>query len=126
MTSAASVDRIGKQWDTEIVPQLIDYVRIPAKSPHFDPAWEANGHIEKVIALTERWARKQPVRGLAVEIVRLQGRTPVLVFEVPASQAIANAGTVLLYGHLDKQPEMTGWRSEERRVGKEEETAGAW
>ncbi|TMG94249.1 MAG: M20/M25/M40 family metallo-hydrolase [Betaproteobacteria bacterium] len=110
MTSAASVDRIGKQWDTEIVPQLIDYVRIPAKSPHFDPAWEANGHIEKVIALTERWARKQPVRGLAVEIVRLQGRTPVLVFEVPASQAIANAGTVLLYGHLDKQPEMTGWR----------------
>jgi acetylornithine deacetylase/succinyl-diaminopimelate desuccinylase-like protein len=110
MTSAASVDRIGKQWDTEIVPLLIDYVRIPAKSPHFDPAWEANGHIENVIALAERWARKQPVRGLAVEIVRLQGRTPVLVFEVPASQANANAGTVLLYGHLDKQPEMTGWR----------------
>src|SRR5205823_10676758 len=110
MISAASVDRIGKQWDTDIVPQLIDYVRIPAKSPHFDPAWEANGHIENVIALAERWARTQPVRGLALEIVRLQGRTPVLVFEVPASQANANAGTVLLYGHLDKQPEMTGWR----------------
>ena len=110
MTSAASVDCIEKQWDTDIVPQLIDYVRIPAKSPHFDPAWEANGHIDNVIALAERWARKQPVRGLAVEIVRLQGRTPVLVFEVPASHANANADTVLLYGHLDKQPEMTGWR----------------
>jgi acetylornithine deacetylase/succinyl-diaminopimelate desuccinylase-like protein len=110
MTSAASVDRIGRQWDTEIVPLLVDYVRIPAKSPHFDPAWEANGHIENVIALAERWVRKQPVRGLAVEIVRLQGRTPVLVFEVPATHADANAGTVLLYGHLDKQPEMTGWR----------------
>jgi acetylornithine deacetylase/succinyl-diaminopimelate desuccinylase-like protein len=110
MTSAASVDRIGKQWDTEIVPLLIDYVRIPAKSPHFDPAWEANGHIESVVTLAERWVRKQPVRGLAVEIVRLQGRTPVLVFEIPATHATANAGTVLLYGHLDKQPEMTGWR----------------
>ncbi|HYT95860.1 MAG TPA: M20 family metallopeptidase [Casimicrobiaceae bacterium] len=110
MTSAASVDSIGKQWDTEIVPLLIDYVRIPAKSPHFDPAWEANGHIENVITLAERWVRKQPVRGLAVEIVRLQGRTPVLVFEVPATHSVAHAGTVLLYGHLDKQPEMTGWR----------------
>jgi acetylornithine deacetylase/succinyl-diaminopimelate desuccinylase-like protein len=110
MTSASSVDRIGKQWDTEIVPLLIDYVRIPAKSPHFDPAWEANGHIENVITLAERWVRKQPVRGLAVEIVRLQGRTPVLVFEVPATDSVEDAGTVLLYGHLDKQPEMTGWR----------------
>ena len=110
MTSAASVDHIGKQWDTEIVPLLVDYVRIPAKSPHFDPAWEANGHIENVITLAERWVHKQPVRGLAVEIVRLQGRTPVLVFEVPATRADPEAGTVLLYGHLDKQPEMTGWR----------------
>src|SRR5205823_3261652 len=109
MISAVSVDRIGKQWDTEIVPQLIDYVRIPAKSPHFDPAWEANGHIESVISLAERWVRAQPVRGLIVEIVRLPGRTPVLVFEAPATTQDAK-GTVLLYGHLDKQPEMTGWR----------------
>src|SRR5439155_9298716 len=103
MTSAASVDRIGKQWDTEIVPQLIDYVRIPAKSPHFDAAWEINGHIERVIALAEAWVRAQPVRGLAVEVVPLPGRTPVLVFEVPATAGAAGAGIVLLYGHLDKQ-----------------------
>ena len=109
MPSAASIDRIARHWDAEIVPQLVDYVRIPAKSPHFDPAWEANGHIEKVITLAERWARAQPVRGLVVEIVRLQGRTPVLLFEVPATNGDAK-GTVLLYGHLDKQPEMTGWR----------------
>ena len=107
--SSAMSERIAKQWDAEIIPQLVDYVRIPAKSPHFDPAWEAHGHIEKVIALAERWARAQPVRGLVVEIVRLQGRTPVLLFEVPATNADAK-GTVLLYGHLDKQPEMVGWR----------------
>src|SRR5437763_11411857 len=99
MSSAASIDRIARHWDAEIVPQLVDYVRIPAKSPLFDPAWEANGHIEKVITLAERWARAQPVRGLVVEIVRLQGRTPVLLFEVPATDAEAR-GTVLLYGHL--------------------------
>ena len=82
MLTATSAERIARQWDVEIVPQLIDYVRIPAKSPHFDAAWQINGHIERVITLAEAWVRAQPVRGLAVEVVRLPGRTPVLVFEV--------------------------------------------
>jgi acetylornithine deacetylase/succinyl-diaminopimelate desuccinylase-like protein len=99
---------VSTQWDAEIVPQLTDYVRIPAKSPHFDPQWEANGHIERVIRLAEGWVKKQPVRGLAVEIVRLPGRTPLLYFDIPGSNK--SDRTVLLYGHLDKQPEMTGWR----------------
>ena len=99
---------VSTQWDSEIVPQLTDYVRIPAKSPHFDPQWEANGHIERVIRLADAWVKKQPVRGLAVEIVRLPGRTPLLYFDVPGSNK--SDRTVLLYGHLDKQPEMSGWR----------------
>ena len=110
MLTPAAAARIARQWDAEIIPQLVDYVRIPAKSPHFDPAWQANGHIEKVIRLAEAWVRAQPVRGLTVEIMRLPGRTPLLVFEVPASSAATGDRTVLLYGHLDKQPEMTGWR----------------
>ena len=100
---------ISTQWDGEIVLQLTDYVRIPAKSPHFDPQWEANGHIERVIRLAEAWVTKQSVRGLELEIVRLPGRTPLLYFDVPA-QGKDNHRTVLLYGHLDKQPEMSGWR----------------
>ena len=110
MLTHASAERIARQWDDDIVPKLVDYVRIPAKSPHFDPAWQANGHIEKVIELAEAWVRAQPVRGLVVEIVRLPGRTPLLVFEVPATSAASGDRTVLLYGHLDKQPEMVGWR----------------
>jgi len=102
---------IADHWDSGIVDQLIDYVRIPAKSPHFDPDWDANGHIEQVIRLAEAWVREQPVRGLEVEIVRLPGRTPVLFFVVPASGGDAGGRTVLVYGHLDKQPEMTGWRA---------------
>ncbi|MDH5287460.1 MAG: M20 family metallopeptidase [Betaproteobacteria bacterium] len=103
--------RIAAQWDADIVPRLTDYIRIPAKSPHFDADWQANGHIDRVVRDAEAWAKAQPVRGLVVETVRLPGRTPLLFFEVPASGA-ASRGTVMLYGHLDKQPEMTGWRED--------------
>src|SRR6266849_4304288 len=99
MNSTTLLSAISTQWDAEIVPQLTDYIRIPAKSPHFDPDWKKNGHIERVIALAEAWVRKQPVRGLEVEIVRLKGRTPLLYFNVPAtSKKGARDATVLLYG----------------------------
>ncbi len=107
MNTAPLADPIARAWDTDIVPQLVEYIRIPAKSPHFDPDWEAHGHIERAITLAEAWVRRQDVRGLHVEIVRLPGRTPLLYFDVPG----VGARTVLLYGHLDKQPEMTGWHS---------------
>jgi len=97
---------ISIQWDAEIVPQLTEYIRIPAKSPHFDPQWEINDHIERAIRLAEAWVAKQPVRGLTFEIVRLPGRTPLLYFDVAGT----GDRSVLLYGHLDKQPEMVGWR----------------
>ncbi len=103
--------RTAAHWDDDIVARLTDYIRIPAKSPHFDRAWAAHGHIDRVVRDAQAWVRAQPVRGLAVETVRLPGRTPVLFFEVPASGS-AHPGTVLLYGHLDKQPEMTGWRED--------------
>jgi len=103
--------RIARQWDDDIVARLVEYVRIPAKSPHFDPRWRENGHIEAAVRLARDWLLRQPVAGLELEIVRLEGRTPVIFFDVPAT-AGASGETVLLYGHLDKQPEMTGWRPE--------------
>jgi acetylornithine deacetylase/succinyl-diaminopimelate desuccinylase-like protein len=109
MNPTTLLSTISAQWDSEIVAQLTDYVRIPAKSPQFDAQWEKNGHIERVIRLAETWAKKQPVRGLQVEIVRLPGRTPLLYFDV-APTGNGTQHTVLLYGHLDKQPEMSGWR----------------
>jgi len=101
--------RIARQWDDDIVPQLVDYIRLPAKSPHFDPDWKRHGHIEASIAQAHRWAAHQGIKGLHLEVVRLEGRTPVLYFDVPATST--DARTVVFYGHLDKQPEMTGWRS---------------
>jgi acetylornithine deacetylase/succinyl-diaminopimelate desuccinylase-like protein len=100
--------RIERQWDADIVPQLVDYIRIPARSPHFDPDWARNGHIEAAIRQAEAWVKAQGVEGLSLEIVRIGERTPVLFFDIPATGGLANGRTVLFYGHLDKQPEMTG------------------
>jgi len=109
MDSAHLLSAIASQWDDDIVPQLTEYIRIPAKSPHFDPQWEKSGHIERAIRLAGTWVRAQPVRGMTMEIVRMAGRTPLLYFDVAGSTAGGNR-SVLLYGHLDKQPEMIGWR----------------
>ena len=103
--------RIESVWDETIVPTLVDYIRIPNKSPHFDSDWEAHGYMDQAVTLAADWCRRRPIEGLAVEVVKLEGRTPVLFMEIPGATAgEAGEATVLLYGHLDKQPEMTGWR----------------
>ena len=100
---------VGELWDDTIVPQLIDYIRIPNKSPMFDANWASHGYMDDAVSLMEKWARSQPIPGMQVEVVRLPGRTPVIFIEIPASAGAASDDCVLLYGHLDKQPEMTGW-----------------
>ncbi len=103
---------IDRCWDGEIVPALVEYIRIPNKSPAFDPDWAAHGHMDEAVNLFERWARARlsSLPGATLETVRLRGRTPVMVIDVPgAGGPGASADTVLLYGHLDKQPEMMGW-----------------
>ena len=96
---------IGATWDDSILPALVDYVRIPCKSPAFDSDWEARGHLQAAADHLAAWAAASGVRGLAQRIVALPRRTPVLLCEV----AGAGAGNVLLYGHYDKQPEFDGW-----------------
>jgi acetylornithine deacetylase/succinyl-diaminopimelate desuccinylase-like protein len=107
--SAEALSQISQVWDDQIVPQLTDYIRIPAKSPMFDPDWAAQGLLETVVRNAATWVEAQKVPGLRLEIIRLPGRTPVLFFEVEATQAHSTQ-TVLMYGHLDKQPEFDGWR----------------
>ena len=102
-------DFVGAKWDAEIVPQLVEYIRIPNKSPMFDADWVANGHMQRAVSLMETWARAQQVPGMQLEVVRLEGRTPLIFIEVPAANGGRDDDCILLYGHLDKQPEMTGW-----------------
>lgn len=101
-----SIRRFVEQtWDDSIVPTLEDYVRIPNQSPAFDADWQAAGHMDRAVALLEEWLRGRAVRGMHYEVVRLDGRTPVVFIEIPGS----TDETVLLYGHLDKQPPLDGW-----------------
>ena len=110
---AAALDRISRSWDERIVPALTEYIAIPAKSPMFAPDWEQQGHLETVLRNAADWVQAQKVAGLTLEIVRQPGRTPVLFFEVEGTQDKAvSSPTVLMYGHLDKQPEFDGWRSD--------------
>jgi len=111
LNAAQALDQITTQWDGDIVQQLSDYIAIPAKSPAFDPDWAKNGHIDTVTRNAAAWVEAQKVEGLTLEIVRLEGRTPVLFFEIPATR-VDSTQTVLIYGHLDKQPEFTGWRND--------------
>src|SRR5207244_7111743 len=98
-------DFVQKTWDQSIVPTLHEYVKIPAKSPMFDAQWREHGHIDRAVELLRGWASERPIEGLRIEVVRLEGRTPVIFMEAPGT----GRDTVLLYGHLDKQPEMVGW-----------------
>jgi acetylornithine deacetylase/succinyl-diaminopimelate desuccinylase-like protein len=111
LDSAAVLERVTQQWDGDIVRQLTDYIAVPAKSPGFDPDWARHGYLETVLRNAAAWVEGQQVAGLQLEIVRLPGRTPVLFFEIPATRA-GSTQTVLMYGHLDKQPEFNGWRSD--------------
>ena len=99
----------ARTWDDEIVPALSDYIAIPAKSPMFDPDWANSGHIDRVVHDTAAWIERHKLSGLQLEVIRLEGRTPLIYFEVPATRP-GSGETVVMYGHLDKQPEFDGWR----------------
>ncbi len=105
MDKKAALQLSEQVWEDTIVPELIEYIRIPNKSPHFDPKWAEHGYMEDAVTLIEKWCRAQDIAGLTVEVVRLEGRTPLIYMEIPGE----GDDCVLLYGHLDKQPEMTGW-----------------
>ena len=116
LNSANALTHVTNAWDDEITSRLTDYIAIPAKSPGFDADWAAHGYLDTVVQNAFEWVRAQKVEGLQIEIVRLKkadgkARTPVLFFDIAAHQSTSQQ-TVLMYGHLDKQPEFEGWRND--------------
>jgi acetylornithine deacetylase/succinyl-diaminopimelate desuccinylase-like protein len=108
MNAPASLKFVESVWDESIVGTLVEYIKIPNKSPAFDPKWREHGHMHRAVALIADWCKRQPIAGLSVEVIEHANRTPIIWAEVPGAGPRADE-TVLLYGHLDKQPEMTGW-----------------
>lgn len=107
-------ERVSHLWASEIVPQLHDYIAIPALSPAFDDAWVQSGHLEDAITLVQQWMSNRPVEGMSVWVQRLEGRTPLIVADIApfGPEGDRPDTTTVLYGHLDKQPEMEGWRDD--------------
>jgi acetylornithine deacetylase/succinyl-diaminopimelate desuccinylase-like protein len=112
---AAALDQIARDVDTawreRIVPALTSYIEVPAKSPMFDADWQAHGLLDRVVTDAAAWVESRKVAGLKLEVIRLPGRTPLIFFDVPATKP-GSTDTVVLYGHLDKQPEFNGWRND--------------
>jgi acetylornithine deacetylase/succinyl-diaminopimelate desuccinylase-like protein len=105
MDTAKTRTFVEQQWNTSIVPALQEYLTIPNQSPAYDPAWNTNRFMDQATDLIANWIRQQNIPGLTLDIVRLENRTPLLYVEIPGE----SKETVLLYGHLDKQPPMEGW-----------------
>ena len=103
---------VDERWDRDVLGPLQDYVRIPNVSPAFDPEWDANGHMAAATDLVRQWCEARPIEGMTVEVLEIAGRTPIVLCEIPATSPDVGDDTVLLYGHLDKQPEMSGWRGD--------------
>lgn len=96
---------IDRTWDETLIPLLSEYIKIPNKSPEFDPNWEQHGYMQKAMELIYDWVRQQPIANMQCEIIKLAKRTPLLFIEIPGQLD----ETILLYGHMDKQPETSGW-----------------
>jgi acetylornithine deacetylase/succinyl-diaminopimelate desuccinylase-like protein len=105
MNSSALRQFIEKVWQSSIIERLQAYVRIPNKSPAFDPDWQRHGYMDQAMELMAQWCRAQAVPRMTVDVCRLPGLTPLLLVDIPGELPEC----VLLYGHMDKQPEFTGW-----------------
>jgi acetylornithine deacetylase/succinyl-diaminopimelate desuccinylase-like protein len=106
MQTSQLTSHLSAFWDEEILPTLQEYIRIPNESPLFDPEWKAHGYMEQAVTLVYDWIRRQNVPDCTLELLQDGDRTPLLLLEVAGSIP----DTILMYGHLDKQPPMVGWR----------------
>jgi acetylornithine deacetylase/succinyl-diaminopimelate desuccinylase-like protein len=101
-------EAIARSWADEVIPSLSGLVALPALSPQFDPSWQTSGHLRAAVDHMASWAAARPLKA-RTQIVELDGRSPMLFIDVPASPGAAEDGTVLMYGHLDKQPALGEW-----------------
>jgi acetylornithine deacetylase/succinyl-diaminopimelate desuccinylase-like protein len=94
-------------FERDALPTLTEFGAIPSLSPMFDEHWEQTGYLEDAVTLLANWAHSRALGHADVAVHRLEGRTPMLVVTVDSTAG--DQGTVVLYGHLDKQPPLGDW-----------------
>jgi acetylornithine deacetylase/succinyl-diaminopimelate desuccinylase-like protein len=98
---------IDNIFDKSAIPELEKYIKIEAKSASFDEQWEKNGFLNQACYLVKDWCLSLSIDGLSAEVISPEGRSPLLLIEIEATSN--KTETTLIYGHLDKQPEFSGW-----------------
>ncbi|MFD0782513.1 M20/M25/M40 family metallo-hydrolase [Micromonospora azadirachtae] len=109
MNIAELRSEVAREWAGQALPDLTELIRIPAVSPAYDPAWQANGHLHRAVDHVRRWLEGRDLAGVRCTVEQLDSRPPILVIEVSPTDGVGDQGTVLLYGHLDRQPSMGAW-----------------
>ena len=104
MDNNKTTEFVNAMWDDSIIPEISEYIKVPNKSPHFDPDWDEHGHMETAVQMLEKWCLAQPINDMQVESVRIEGRSPVVFIDIPGQSDTV----VLLYGQYDEQPEGGG------------------
>lgn len=99
---------IEKTWETSALPSLMEYITIPAVSPAFNPEWDKTSYLNDTLELAANWCRTIALENMQIHTSTPQGRTPILLIDIAATHS-DDASNVLMYGHLDKQPEASGW-----------------
>ena len=106
MESKKTAQFVQKEWNENVLPSLMDFVRIPNVSPSFDEAWDTNGLQTQAFDLVTAWAKAQDLENCKIELLKDAGRTPLLILEI---EACDSEQACMLYAHIDKQPPMGEW-----------------
>ncbi|CAD8206663.1 unnamed protein product [Paramecium pentaurelia] len=101
-------DKVYNSFD-ESLPVLMDILRIPSMSREFDNEYLTNGLLLKTAQSFEQYIRQANLKNAQIQLYNDEGFSPFLFVEVEGSDGMTD-GTVLFYGHMDKQPPFTGWR----------------
>lgn len=102
-------DFIEQCWDQHILPTLVEYIKIPNKSPLFDSKWQQHGYMQQAVDLLHAWCQRHGPKGMQIKVLQEGNKTPLIFIEVASTNGQKKDNSILLYGHLDKQPEMEGW-----------------
>lgn len=97
---------IDQHVDEGLIPALMEFIRIPSLSTLFDPEWEKNGYMERAQEILLQYVDSLQIQGLSYEILKEPGMPWLVYGEVQATSS--NLGTILMYGHMDKQPHLNG------------------
>ena len=70
MDKDLAISLTDEEWEKSIIPELVEYIRVPNKSPAFDPDWQSNGFMEQVVDQFVAWSQHQNNEGIKVDLVR--------------------------------------------------------